>query len=277
MNHRRGYRFATLAGLLAALHATPAFAADASESPLEFQPKIDAPILSVAAAAWLTGELVQPLVISAPVCDPCFAGSLNAIDRGLAGQRNSIANAVSWATLGVALAAPFIADGIDVKKNGGGWRAWGGDVGLLIEAFALDGAFNQGLKLLAHRPRPFVYGLAPNDPALKSSESFVSFFSEHSSLTFTAASFYTTLFALRHPHRRGLAAVVGLTTFGLAAVTAALRVEAGQHFYTDVLYGAAFGTFVGLTISLLHQRRIRLPLSFAPVPGGVVASLVWVR
>src|SRR5581483_11734797 len=51
-------------------------------------------------------EAVQPLVISSPPCDPCFAGTLDALDRGLAGRRNSAADFVSWATLGLALAAP---------------------------------------------------------------------------------------------------------------------------------------------------------------------------
>jgi len=271
------HRFGALIGIAAALSSTAARGEEQHPSPLEFQPKIDAPILSIAAAAWITGEAVQPLVISSPPCDPCFAGTLDALDRGLAGRRNSAADFVSWATLGLALAAPLIADGVDVEKNGGGWAAWGGDVGLLAEALVLDVAFNQGVKLVTRRPRPFVYGLAPNDPAFSSSESFVSFFSEHASLSFAAAAFYTTLFALRHPRRRGWIAAVGVAAFGLAAVTAALRVEAGKHFYTDVLAGAAFGTIIGAAIPLLHRRHARLPISLAPLRDGVMVSMVFVR
>ena len=46
--------------------------------------------------------------------------------------------------------------------------------------------------------------------------------------------------------------VVGFTGGALGAATAALRVEAGQHFPSDVLVGSAIGIATGVTLPLAH-------------------------
>jgi membrane-associated phospholipid phosphatase len=255
--------------------------AGAQESPLEFFPKQDAQLLSFGASLWITGQVVQPYVVPTPSCGPCVASDVNPLDRGLAGRRDSVADAISYGTAALTLVAPLVADGIDVRRNGGGWRAWGIDSALLVETLAITGAVNQWVKVVAHRPRPYVYGLRAGDEELASSESFVSFFSEHSSLTFAAAAFYTTLFALRHPQRRALAAGVGVIAFGLAALTASLRVVAGKHFYTDVLTGALFGSAVGVAVPFFHRRGthslVAMLPSIATIDHGAIVTLTIAR
>ena len=77
-----------------------------------------------------------------------------------------------------------------------------------------------------------------------------------------------------------------LGSYALATTVAVLRTEAGQHFPTDVIVGAALGIGMGLLIPWLHlsdddnrtsdsQRSQRWAL--APMRPGVVGAMVVIR
>lgn len=74
----------------------------------------------------------------------------------------------------------------------------------------------------------------------------------------------------------------------LAATTAILRVQAGKHFYTDILAGAVAGSAIGLLISYLHRRvlpargplqsalgrlRVSVVPSILPSGGGMLVTV----
>lgn len=84
-------------------------------------------------------------------------------------------------------------------------------------------------------------------------ESRKSFPSGHTAHSFAAATFVTTVFSKMYPespYRRTLAA----TSYGIASTVAVLRVTSGQHFFTDVLFGAVCGTYIGWLVPRLHER-----------------------
>ncbi len=240
---------------------------------LEFVPAIDGSVTAVAATGWLSLALAQKPIVDPPRCSPCDAATINPFDRPLAGRRDRVADAISWTTAALTLAVPIAIDAGDVSRSHVGWARFGHDVGIYAEAIALDGVVNEIVKLAVRRPRPLVYGALPvSDKA----DSYVSFYSEHSSVTFAAAAAYTTIFALRHRDRPGLSALVGTGLFALATTTASLRVVAGKHFYSDVLVGSAIGTAIGATVPLLHyyvRRRLPVDLALVPIAGGAMFTL----
>ena len=67
--------------------------------------------------------------------------------------------------------------------------------------------------------------------------------------------------------------VISASAFGVAAGTATLRVVADQHWSSDVIVGAAFGTFSGTFIPwVLHYRTGNLP--DAPDPDSISIQVV---
>ncbi|MCY1007044.1 phosphatase PAP2 family protein [Nannocystis pusilla] len=87
-------------------------------------------------------------------------------------------------------------------------------------------------------------------------------------------SAWATLFTLRHPRARA-AVPAWLLAVGLGATTGVLRVEAGKHFWTDVLFGSVAGTAIGVLVPLLHRndRGRRFSAGMSPTPRGALVSL----
>jgi membrane-associated phospholipid phosphatase len=64
----------------------------------------------------------------------------------------------------------------------------------------------------------------------------------------------------------------------LAGATSALRVEAGQHFPTDVVVGAVLGISTGVAVPLFHrgEQQIRTYAVWQMVGGGLAGTFLGV-
>ena len=168
---------------------------------------------------------------------------------------------------------------------------WGHDNGdvawqmamMSVEALAFNSAVNGLVTALASRQRPYAQpvedgGTEGNicvgaDEELlddcRSNKRYRAFYSGHTSATFTIAG----LTCMHHAHLPlygggagdAFACVAG---FAVAGATGVLRIVSEQHWGTDVLVGAAMGTFHGLMIPwLFHYRTGDLPE--APKDGSI--------
>ena len=133
-------------------------------------------------------------------------------------------------------------------------------------------------KLAVRRPRPIAYIEAEkhkDDPTYSNSDtdSALSFFSGHASVTATVASTATYLAFARSPNliRPLITLGVGL---GATVYTSYERVHSGAHFPTDVIAGAVAGAGIGVIVAHLHrsedvkQRRIWVGYAPETLPGG---------
>jgi membrane-associated phospholipid phosphatase len=112
---------------------------------------------------------------------------------------------------------------------------------------------------------------------------YLSFFSTHSSLSFamaavTCAHHNALGLSGRHPW---IPCAVGFTA---AAVTAFSRIMADQHYFTDVVTGAAVGTLVGFAVPAVHYgigglrprgSSSSTHVTILPTLGGVTVRGVW--
>jgi membrane-associated phospholipid phosphatase len=143
------------------------------------------------------------------------------------------------------------------------WGAYADDISAMFEIVWATQLVTQVAKITAGRQRPYAHygnGMVP-----PTQEDNLSFFSGHSSLTFSIA-----VGAGAIAHRRGyrLAPVIWASGLVVAAATGYLRMAADRHYFTDVLTGAAVGTLGGIFVPRLTGS---LPphTALVPQPGGV--------
>jgi membrane-associated phospholipid phosphatase len=162
------------------------------------------------------------------------------------------------------------------------------DAMLYGESICLTFAFTSSAKLAVRRPRPIAYRRAqaafdagqttPYQSA--STDSGLSFFSGHASITAAIGATGTYLAFTRDPDGWRPWLTLGLAT-GVTTFVSVERVRAGRHFPTDVLAGVIAGTGIGIVVPHLHRttdvKQRRVWVGFAPVDsdddgqGGVLS------
>lgn len=226
-------------------------------SPFPVSLAISLPVILGSGAVALGSELVKS-ELPGPSCGlSCDAGSLNALDRTVVGNNSAAAHTASEVLVGVNVALPFALDLIDVlvTKPSDGMRGFGADFLVLAEVLAVNAGLNSVVKFAVRRPRPLVYDPTQDTASRTEPDAALSFYSSHTSTSFSMATAYSYLFTLRHPGSK-LIVPVWIVSEGLAAATAYLRVDAGKHFWTDVITGAIVGSGLGILIPYLHHRLL---------------------
>lgn len=123
---------------------------------------------------------------------------------------------------------------------------------MYAEAALLEEMFKEIIKTSVSRTRPYSYFDGAPEKAIESGDWSRSFPSGHTSLSFMGAAFTSIVFCSYFPDSPWRWPVIA-GSYAIAATTAALRMASGNHFFTDVLAGAALGTVIGLGVPLLHK------------------------
>jgi membrane-associated phospholipid phosphatase len=146
------------------------------------------------------------------------------------------------------------------------------DAFLYAETMSLTFALTDMTKIAVRRPRPRAYAEAEqhqDDPSYVSSDtdSSLSFFSLHSSLTASIGATATYLAFARSPRTARPWVTLALST-ALSTFVSVERVRAGKHFPTDVIAGSVAGAGVGIVVPHLHRtddiKQRRVWVGFAP-------------
>jgi hypothetical protein len=238
-----------------------AFRAQAEDDVYKVRPAVDIPIIAGTSAA-----IIVPYSLSSSIINfrcPCDPNELNRLDRHAVGNNNGTAETFSNITAGLAVAAPYVVDLIDVGWN----RTLLDDSIVVTEALTVNGAVATMFKFSVQRPIPKLYaGQAPDQ--LRRVSGYDAFYSGHTSTTFAALSAMSMTLTLRH----GFSIWPWLATAVVGTSVAVERVAAGQHFYTDVIVGAFMGTAIGVLVPWLHaSSRSGLPTVSAD-SGAVVVG-----
>src|SRR5262245_33705083 len=221
-----------LAAVIVATLATlvPAVALAQPADPVDVRPARDGVIVGIAAGAALLAHFIPPRDRSERETE--IFGSVDQRVRSYFSQRAARMSDVGLA-ISIGLPAAFVVG--DTFDDAAGDRA-------LIYAQSIAGALavESITKALVSRPRPYPYN---DDPAVvawsaKQRDAYQSFPSGHAATAFAAAAAGGALFATRETDVRARALVWGASVAS-AAMTADLRVRAGRHFYSDVVFGAA--------------------------------------
>jgi membrane-associated phospholipid phosphatase len=208
-----------------------------------------------------TGE-IRPQQIS-----PNFDRShLLGIDRGAVDQKVDQASLTNsniglFAAIGFAVADPILT-GVREKHV----QAALVDGLIYAQAIAVTFGVTNLAKIAVRRPRPAAYIEAEkhkDDPTWSNADtdSALSFFSGHASITATIGATATYLAFARAPNLWRPLITLGVGA-SVTAFTSMERVRGGAHFPTDVIAGALAGAGIGVIVAHLHrsedvkQRRI---------------------
>lgn len=191
--------------------------------------------------------------------------NINFLDRWAAGNNSETAGKISDIPFLLSFAAPFgMLFDDEINDNTGIY------LGMYLESLATTGAMYTLTAGLVDRNRPYVYddsgetGLGRR----QSGNGQRSFFSGHVAATATATFFMAKVYTDVNPDASPTGKL--LIWSGAAALPAAVgyfRIQAGQHFLTDVTLGYVIGAGVGILVPELHKKKNESGVSFYPTGG----------
>lgn len=139
-----------------------------------------------------------------------------------------------------------------------------------VKAFILSGGAAVVTKHLFHRHRPSDDD--PPDPRkwegpYPFTTSYTSFPSGHTTTAFAIAS----VLAMGYPDKIW----IGISSYTVASLVGLSRIHDGHHWGSDVVAGAALGSFIGITLSKLNFRNVVVsPAAFQGGQGIRVSILI---
>ena len=238
-------------------------------------------ITATGAALLIASQLVSfdPDAVPPQGLDP--GGIRWSIDRNTVGNRDQDANVASDWTRVACVALPGVL-ALAIGPSDERWGRLGRRLPVYAEAFLCTQGLTGLAKRSVARARPYAYLAEADRPVeadydVTTDRAFYAMPSGHASASWTGVALALTEHLLARPTASWKErAMLGFVGGGLAGATGGLRVEAGQHFPTDVAVGAAVGIAGGVTIPLLHRGATPLPSSNAwlATAGGTLAGVL---
>lgn len=238
------------------------------------------------AAATLTAAIVKPssthrlsggILFDESVRDKLRANTL--ADRYIFRDASDVG-------LSLSVTWPFVTDALITAWWYRGSREVAAEMALInLQALTIIGAMQGVTNVLVSRERPFgrncgTEALPADAIDCANSVHYRSFFSGHSSFSFTGAA----LICVHHFENELMGAPWDALScaggYAVAATTASFRVVSDVHYASDILLGAALGTVVGWGVPLLHYRAASGParsagrapslqMRLVPSPNGI--------
>ncbi len=128
-------------------------------------------------------------------------------------------------------------------------------IGLLfLETMGTTGALYVSSAMIVNRFRPYAYN--SEVPILTRTRGGAknSFFAGHPAVVASSTFFMAKVISDYHPNMKNKWILYTLAGSATAA-TGLLRIDAGQHFKTDVITGVTIGTIVGILVPHLHKNN----------------------
>ena len=224
--------------------------------PFQFSYERDVPLLAGGIGIQLWGHYQ---LISAPDIQPYENRNPLFWDKPFEGTYNELPGQMSNYFLGAAIYPLWIYYGADASENRR--LSIAKDLLLLSEVLFWSSGLNLWVRSSQLWSRPLRYSDEPSDEIKNKAEATGSFYSGHAANSFAVATFLSYTFKKKYPNHKGFSSVVW-SSYGLASLVSVLRVSAGKHYPTDIVAGAAIGSFFGWFVPWLHESNaVQMSLS----------------
>jgi undecaprenyl-diphosphatase len=215
------------------------------------------------------GVFASPFFIEntpSQIPDSLNKNDINGFDRSLMFSYNKTLDIISDYGVYGMLVLPIVS----VIGNANDINTWLTYGIMYSEAFLLTFGTKDLLKNAIIRYRPYMYN--GGVPAGQENDYYNSFPSGSTSLAFLSATFLSTTFFQEYPDSKWKLPVI-IGSYSLAVGVSAMRITSGAHFITDVLAGAAIGSFYGWIIPFLHKNNSNNNVTVNVVPNGFLVAL----
>ncbi|MBW6481647.1 MAG: phosphatase PAP2 family protein [Vicingaceae bacterium] len=245
-----------------------------NESPYEINFKKEIPFFAAGIGLLSSGLILmkynQKDVFTLNELNQLDANNVNRFDRVAINNNNEESKEISDILLYSELALPlFFFSNHHTGKDFG-------RLGIMaVEVFAITSGLTMNAKYAFNRTRPLVYNDEISFDTRTASNSRLSFFSGHTAQTAAFSVFMAKVIHDYHPNmKKGIEIGIWTVAITLPAAMAYLRVDAGNHFPSDVIVGYAIGASVGWLVPHLHKKKNKESnLSVAPFRYGNATGL----
>jgi len=124
------------------------------------------------------------------------------------------------------------------------------------EVFVFQLGLNYMAKVLTQRIRPYCYDESSPISEKTTVNSKLSFYSGHTSTAAAMSVFVAKVFS-DYLSNADVKFVIWTSAVVYPALTGLLRVDSGNHFFTDILMGYVTGALVGYFIPVLHKNKLK--------------------
>ncbi|MGB1003517.1 MAG: phosphatase PAP2 family protein [Salibacteraceae bacterium] len=145
-----------------------------------------------------------------------------------------------------------------------------------VEVLALNFGLANMSKGILLRNRPYAYNPEVSIDRKLEVDARYSFYSRTTATTASISFFTAKVFSDLHPNSKWKPVVWGGAII-VPALTAYAKVDAGEHFYTDVLIGYSMGALIGYFVPVMHlkSKRTGAEIKVQPNMNGVIATMTF--
>ena len=220
--------------------------------------------LALLSGAYYGDSRLEPLKQSE--IDSAKTSDINRFDRNATDNWSGTSDRLSDYSLYSLIAGPVLLTAYDEPRN---------DIltitVMYMEALAIETGLTGIVKTAVKRKRPYVYNSKVPLNEKLNTDSKKSFYSGHTSTSFTSAVFLSTVYGDYFPASNSKW-FVWTISLGMASFTGWLRYNAGMHFPTDILAGAAAGSLIGWLVPAIHRKNT---FSIIPLVSRDSAALIF--
>lgn len=185
---------------------------------------------------------------------------INFIDRWVAGNSSEKANEFSDLPFGVSFVLPLgLLFDDDINDHTGQF------IGMYLQSLSTTAALYSVTAGLVNRSRPYVYDPNEDIGRRTSKNGQRAFYSGHVAASATATFFAAKVYCDYHPNATGKGYIWAAAAV-VPATVGYFRLQAGQHFLTDVLLGYGLGAATGILVPELHKIK-NASIEISPVGG----------
>jgi membrane-associated phospholipid phosphatase len=219
----------------------------------KFKLAVEIPIV-IGCAAWCAYSATYSYAKGSSSQEQILAlnkNNINPLDRWAIRPYNLAEDKVAYYPFYAAIPLPlvFFLLGKDTRSD------FGKLTFLYMEALAVTGFMGYSATYFVDQYRPYTYSSGTSMSQKLDQNAKNSFYAGHVQIISVSTFFISEVYANYHPESK-----VKWVFFTLAGVTTAgmgfLRIDAGMHFPSDVLLGAATGALSGILIPYFHNHKI---------------------